>query len=103
MIAWIIALILFICLIAVLAEFRLRSKEINLLKTRYEKGIKEADEWKKHYKNALQKANEWKKRYEEIEKRTKNEKLEEREKKVEESEKFFQRYRIDEIRALRER
>jgi ATPase subunit of ABC transporter with duplicated ATPase domains len=90
MIAWIIALILFICLIAVIVEFYLRSKEINLLKIHYEKVLKEADErkkryedekalkeqalketdkWKKRYKNALQKANEWKKRYEKLEER----------------------------------
>ena len=102
MIAWIIALILFICLIAVIVEFHLRSKEINLLKIHYEKVLKEAyerkkryedekalkeqalketDKWKKRYKNALQKENEWKKRYEEIEKRTRNEKLDEQEKK----------------------
>ena len=76
MIAWIIALILLVCLIAVLF---LHFKELNALKSRYEAALQEVKKRNGRYdEEARGELEEWRKRYE-AERAAKEEKVKEAE------------------------
>lgn len=63
MIAWIIALILFTCLLMTLAKLARFSKELNALSDRYEAVLHEAKTRSRFSEEAWNEVEKWKKRY----------------------------------------
>lgn len=63
MIAWIIALVLFTCLLIVLAKLARSSKELKALNDRYEAVLHEANTRSKFSEEAFKEVEKWKKRY----------------------------------------
>jgi len=63
MIAWIIALILFTCLLIVLAKLARFSKELKALNDRYEAVLHEAKTRSRFSEEAWKEVEKWKKRY----------------------------------------
>ena len=63
MIAWILAFILFLCLVAVLAKLRLTTKELAAVHDRYETAQWEAKNQSVFSEQALEEVEKWKKCY----------------------------------------